>query len=152
MSFSGSYFYQARTIDNGIPAYSYTGSINFPIWTSGRIHAEIGKADFEEQRLREERSEIETSIRQQVKTALEVLQAARNAVQVANEGYALAEQEVAQAQRRFAAGVATNIEVTSAQDALARASDNQIEALYRFNQSRADLARATGDAEAIYAK
>jgi hypothetical protein len=43
---------------------------------------------------------------------------------------------VAQAQRRFQAGVTTNVEVITAQDALARASDNQIGALFQFNVSR----------------
>jgi outer membrane protein TolC len=64
----------------------------------------------------------------------------------------LANDEVAQAQRRFQAGVTTNIEVITAQDEFARASDNQIEALYRFNQSRANLARAMGDIEDTYSK
>jgi outer membrane protein len=59
---------------------------------------------------------------------------------------------VAQAQRRFQAGVTTNVEVITAQDALARASDNQIAALYRFNQSRASLARSLGEVENTYAK
>jgi outer membrane protein TolC len=59
---------------------------------------------------------------------------------------------VAQAQRRFQAGVTTNVEVVTAQDALARASDNQIGALYQFNLSRAALAHATGEIEAVYTK
>jgi outer membrane protein TolC len=64
----------------------------------------------------------------------------------------LANEEVTEARDRFQAGVANNIEVISAQDALARANDNQIVALYRYNQARADLARATGQMEAVYAK
>jgi len=56
----------------------------------------------------------------------------------------LAQEEVSQARDRFQAGVANNIEVIGAQDALARANDNQIAALYRYNQSRADLAHAGG--------
>jgi hypothetical protein len=35
---------------------------------------------------------------------------------------------------------------------LARASDNQIGALYRYNQARASLAYAIGQMEAMYAK
>jgi len=35
---------------------------------------------------------------------------------------------------------------------LARASDSQIDALFRFNLARADLARATGEIESMYAK
>ena len=71
---------------------------------------------------------------------------------VANLGVDLAKQEVEQARDRFQAGVANNIEVITAQDELARASDNQIAALYRYNQSRADLAHAVGQMEAVYAK
>ena len=53
---------------------------------------------------------------------------------------------------RFQAGVGNNIEVITAQDELARANDNQIVALYRYNQARADLAHATGQMESLYAK
>jgi outer membrane protein TolC len=73
-------------------------------------------------------------------------------VNVANLGVDLAKQEVGQARDRFQAGVANNIEVITAQDELARASDNQIAALYRYNQSRADLAHSVGQMEAVYAK
>jgi outer membrane protein TolC len=48
--------------------------------------------------------------------------------------------------------VTTNIEVITAQDALARANANQIDALYRFNQSRVNLAQATGEVQDTYAK
>jgi len=72
------------------------------------------------------------------------LQSARSEVQVANLGVQLAKEEVDQARDRFKAGVANNIEVISAQDSLSRANDNQIAALYRFNQARADFARAVG--------
>jgi len=48
--------------------------------------------------------------------------------------------------------VANNIEVITAQDALSRANDNQISALYRYNQARADLARSTGQMQSTYGK
>jgi outer membrane protein TolC len=73
-------------------------------------------------------------------------------VQVANLGVQLSNEEVDQARDRFKAGVANNIEVIQAQDSLARANDNQIVALYRFNQARADLARAIGQMEKVYSK
>ena len=57
-----------------------------------------------------------------------------------------------QARDRFQAGVANNIEVITAQDELARANDNQIAALYRYSQARADLAHATGQMETLYAQ
>jgi outer membrane protein TolC len=73
-------------------------------------------------------------------------------VEVATLGVQLAKEEVDQARDRFKAGVANNIEVIQAQDALARANDNQIAALYRFNQGRADYAKSIGQMEKTYAK
>lgn len=152
LAFDGSWSYQGEHFDNGIPAYSYQISLQFPLFTGGRIHAEAQRASLEEQRIVEQRRALEDQIVREVKSALDELEAARNSVEVANLGLKLANQEVAQAERRFQAGVTTNIEVITSQDELARASDNQIEALYRFNQSRANLARAMGEIENTYAQ
>jgi len=152
LTFSGFYEYQARRLSTGEPGYTYAFTLNVPLWTSGRIHAEMARASLESKRLEEEHQNLEDAIERQVKTALDQLQAARNAVDVANLGLKLAQDVVARAERRFEAGVTTNIEVITAQDDLARADDNQIKALYRFNQARADLARAEGDAEAVYGR
>ena len=152
LDFSGFWFYQGSRFNNGIPAYTYAIALKFPIFTGGRIRAEEARAKLDEQRVAQLRQQLEAQIVDQVKSALDELNAARNSVDVANLGYQLAQEEVAQAQRRFQAGVTTNIEVITAQDELARASDNQIGALYQFNLSRAALARATGNIEATYTK
>jgi len=152
VDFSGFWFYRGQHFNDGIPAYTYAVSLEFPLFTSGRIRAEVARAKLEEQRIGENRRQLEARIVREVKTAFDELLAARNAVDVANLGLKLAQDEVAQAQRRFEAGVTTNVEVITAQDALARASDNQISALFRFNLSRANLAQATGEIEAMYSK
>ncbi len=152
LDFSGFWLYQGSRFNNGIPAYTYAVSLQFPLFTGGRIRAEEARAKLEEQRVAEIRRQLEAQIVDEVKSALDELTAARNSVDVANLGYKLAQEEVAQAQRRFQAGVTTNVEVITAQDALARASDNQIAALFQFNLSRASLARATGEIEAMYSK
>ena len=135
-----------------IPTYTYAGSITMPLFTGGRIHAEIARADLEIHRIEQQQADLRNSIALDVKTALINLGSARNEVQVANLGVQLSKEEVDQARDRFKAGVANNIEVIQAQDSLARANDNQIAALYRFNQARADLARSIGQMEKIYAK
>ena len=152
LDFSGFWFYQGSRFGNGIPAYTYELSVQFPLFTGGRIRAEEARAKLEEQHVAETRRQLEAQIVNEVKSSLDELTAARNSVDVANLGLKLAQEEVAQAQRRFAAGVTTNVEVITAQDALARASDNQIGALYQFNLSRASLARSTGEIEAMYTK
>jgi outer membrane protein len=152
LDFTGFWSYQGAHFNNGIPAYNYTITLEFPIFTGGRIRAEVAHAKLEEQRVAEIRRQLEAQIVDQLKSALDELNAARNSVDVANLGLKLAQDEVAQAERRFAAGVTTNVEVITAQDALARASDNQIGALFQFNLSRAALARATGEIESMYSK
>jgi outer membrane protein TolC len=68
-------------------------------------------------------------------------------VQVARETIELSRQELVQAQDRFAAGVANNLEVVQAQQSLAAANDNYISSLFAFNAAKAALIRAQGDAE-----
>ena len=150
--YSGNYTQLGVTPTTVIPTYTYSGSVTMPIFTGGRIHAEIARANLEIQRIEQQQADLRNSIALDVKTSLINLGSARNEVQVANLGVQLSKEEVDQARDRFQAGVANNIEVIQAQDSLARANDNQIAALYRFNQARADLARAIGQMEKIYSK
>jgi outer membrane protein TolC/ABC-type transporter Mla MlaB component len=148
----GSWAYEGTRLNNGIPVYNYQASMNLPIFTGGRTHAEIVRSDLQLKVLAEQRADLRNQISLDVKTALLNLKSARNQVSVATLGVQLAKEEVDQARDRFKAGVANNIEVIQAQDALARANDNQIAALYRFNQARADYARSIGQMEKVYAK
>jgi outer membrane protein len=150
--FDGNWDYLGTTVANGIPTYQLTGSLNFPLITSGRIKAQVTRADLELQKVDEQKADLRNQIALDVKTSLLNLRSARNEVQVADLGVKLAQEEVGQARDRFNAGVANNIEVISAQDSLSRANDNQILALYRFNQARADYARAIGQMEKTYSK
>jgi outer membrane protein TolC len=150
--FDGDFTYFGSSGNTTLPTYTYEASVNLPLFTGGRIRAEIVRADLEIRRLEEQQADLRNQIALDVKTALLNLESGRNEVQVANLGVQLSKEEVDQARDRFKAGVANNIEVIQAQDSLSRANDNQIAALYRFNQARADLARAVGQMEKVYAK
>jgi outer membrane protein TolC len=56
----------------------------------------------------------------------------------------LAETELAQAQRRYQAGVGLSVEVTDAQTRIARARDNRTAALFLHNLAKIELASAMG--------
>ena len=152
LRFDGDFAYVGTSGNTTLPTYTYQASVNLPIFTDGRIHAEIVRADLEIRKLEQQQADLRNQIALDVKTALLNLSSARNEVQVANLGVVLSKEEVDQARDRFKAGVANNIEVIQAQDALSRANDNQIAALYRFNQARADLARSIGQMEKVYSK
>jgi outer membrane protein TolC len=59
----------------------------------------------------------------------------------------LAQQTLTQAQDRFSAGVADNLEVIQAQEALANSNENYISSLYAHNVAKVEYARAIGFAE-----
>ena len=148
----GSWAYEGTRLNNGIPVYNYQATLDLPIFTGGRTHAEIVRSDLQLKVLDEQKADLRNQISLDVKNAALNLKSARSQVEVATLGVQLANQEVDQARDRFKAGVANNIEVIQAQDALARANDNEIAALYRFNQARADFARSIGQMEKVYAK
>lgn len=152
LTLGGIWSYQGNSAASAIPVYTYQASVDFPLFTGGRIRAEMAKADLEIRKMGQQKAQLWDQIALETKTAAAQLESARSQVDVANLGVDLAHREVAQAGERFREGVTNNIEVTAAQDALARANDNQIEALYRYNQARADLARAMGQIEDLYAK
>jgi outer membrane protein TolC len=152
LHFSGNWEQFGTEPASVIPAYTYAGTVSVPLFTGGRIRAETVRADLDVQKLRQQQADLRNQIALDVKTALINLDSARSQVRVANLGVHLSREEVDQARDRFNAGVANNIEVIQAQDSLARANDNQIAALYRFNQARADLARSIGQMEKVYAK
>jgi outer membrane protein TolC len=152
LNFYGTVGQQGLSAPAAIPEYVYQVSVDVPLFTGGKIRAEIVKANLELKKVGQERTDLQNQIALEVKTSQAQLDSAQHEVDVANLGVNLAQQEVTQARDRFQAGVANNIEVVTAQDALARANDNQIVALYRYNQARADLSHAIGQIEGLYSK
>ena len=109
----------------------------------GRISEQRSLVRLEALRTRD----VERQVGLEVRDALLTMESTQQQVAVAKEGLRLAFQELLLARRRFAVGLATNIEVTDAQTRVAQARDNLIEALFNFNASRVDLARAQGRLE-----
>lgn len=151
LSLAGGWSYQGLRPATSMPTYQYGAYLNVPLFTGGRIGAEVATRDIEVRKLTEAQRQVRDQIGYEVRAAATRLDSARTEVEAANLGVTLAREGVTQAQDRFRAGVANNIEIITAQDELSRANDNQISALYRYNQARADVARATGQMESLYA-
>jgi len=129
---------------NAHPTYTMGVSLRVPIFDGGRREARIGESTSKFRQEQIHTRDIQQQIELQVRTALESLRSAAAEVQAATEGQTLSESELAQARRRYEAGVATSVEVTDAQTRLQRARDNLVKALYDHNVARLDLATATG--------
>ena len=124
--------------------YTLGVSLRVPVFDGGNRAArrEESFSQYKQEQIRTK--DVGQQIELQVRTALESLRSAAAEVDASREGLSLAENELAQARRRYDAGVATSVEVTDAQTRLQRARDNQVIALYDYNVARLDLATATG--------
>jgi outer membrane protein len=152
LSIGGDWAYQGSSLPASIPTYAVGATVNVPLTTGGRIRADEAKAVIASRRLENQRRSQQDAIAEEVKSAKADLASARSQVEVARSGLALAQKALGQSREKFSAGLANNIEVVTAQDALARANDNLIDAFYRYNLAHAQLAHATGQMEALYEK
>lgn len=125
-------------------------TLSVPIFDGGQREGRISET---RSRVRQEAirmKDVSDQVSLEVRNALLTLESSTQQVSVSHKGLDLAQKELAFARDRFAAGLATNIEVTNAQTSVARARDNVIEALFRFNASRINLARAKGELEKMF--
>ena len=135
------------TPGEALGTYSIIGALNVPIFQGGRVHGRLLAADAELRNLRSQAEDAKAGIYYEVRGAFLDLQASGEQLEVATKTRDLAAQQLAEARDRFAAGVANNLEVTQAQEAVALAAEQYIDGLYSYNVSKAVLARALGVAE-----
>ncbi len=140
----GDYGTVGSGFDNALAVRSYGISLRVPIFDGGRRDARRAEAASQYRIESVRAKELEQQIELDVRLALDALRSAEQQVKVAGIGLELAENELAQARRRYEAGVAYGLEVTDAQTRLERARDNQIQALYNYNLARIDLEQAMG--------
>ena len=133
-----------RAPDAALPVYSYQGEMRLPLFTGGRISAEIARTGLAEQAATQRLADRRNAVTQEVRTALSFLEAARHELELATQAVDLSTRELKESRDRFAAGVTNNIEVITAQTSLAQSTDSQIGAMYRLQQAKADLSRARG--------
>jgi outer membrane protein TolC len=130
--------------DNALPTRTYGISLRVPVFDGGRRDARRAESASQYRSEKVRTSDLKEQIELDVRLALDGLESAEQQVKVAKEGLELSENELAQARRRYDAGVAIGVEVTDAQSRLERARDNQTAALYNYNVARIDLAQSMG--------
>ena len=127
--------------------YSLAGSISFPIFTGGRIRADIDAAQANLARRQAEYEDLKGRVAYDVRVAWLDMQASDSGVKVAEKNQVLAGRALTQSRDRYTNGVTNYLEVVEAQQTLVAARENYIQSLYSFNVSKMALARAMGVAE-----
>jgi outer membrane protein TolC len=134
---------------HSLPTRTIGVSLRVPIFDGGRREARRAESASQLRAEKVKTNDLKEQIELDVRLALDALRSAEDQVTVAKEGLQLAENEMAQARRRYDAGVAAGLEVTDAQTRLARARDNETSALYNYNVARIDLAQSVGGVRRI---
>jgi outer membrane protein TolC len=129
--------------------FTLVGALNVPIFQGGRTRGRLLEADAELRTRRSELDDLKASIYYEVHTAFLDLQATSEQLRVATQARDLAAQQLTQARDRFGAGVASNIEVIQAQEAVAVANEQFISAEYGFDLAKGAVIRGVGAAETV---
>jgi outer membrane protein TolC len=130
---------------NGV--FSGTASVSVPVWQAGRIRADIEQAQAVIDQRRAEYQDQRGAVELDIRNAFTDFETAKEQVNVADSNRSLALQTLQQSQDRFAAGVATSVEVVQSQESLAGADRDYVSSLYAHNLAKLSLARALGQAE-----
>jgi outer membrane protein TolC len=124
--------------------FSVAVTLNVPIFRGTRVRADTLEADALLQQRKAELADLDAQIDEQVRRAFLNLQSSSDLVTVAQSNIDLASQTLVQAQDRFAAGVANNLEVVQAQESVASANQSYIASLYAYNVAKLSVAQAIG--------
>jgi len=127
--------------------FTFSVTLSVPVFQGSRVRADKLQADAVLHQRKAELADLEGKIDDQVRTAFFNLKSSSALVSVSKSNIDLANQTLAQAQDRFKAGVADNLEVVQAQESVASANQSYIASLYAFNLAKISLAQAMGAAE-----
>jgi outer membrane protein TolC len=127
--------------------FAVSGAVTIPIFQGNRVKGELLEADADLRNRRAEADDMKASIYYEVRAAFLDLQATSERLQVATKARDLSAQQLTQSRDRFAAGVANNIEVVQAQEAVAMANEQYISAKYGYDLAKGALIRGTGATE-----
>src|SRR4051812_43498456 len=136
-----------QTVGTAHTTYTMAANVRIPLFDAGRTTARRIDASSLVRQREAELADLQGRVEFDVRAAVLDLRAADQQLQAAQTNVQLANEELTQARDRFAAGVASNLEVTQAQESVATASENLIAALYSHNLAKASLARSLGIAE-----
>lgn len=144
LSLDANYGTIGHTFTRNRPTYAVEGELQMPIFTGGRIRAQVAVARASLRAAEDRLADLRAQAAQQARDAWLNVRALRRQVKVARQSRGLARQELTLARDRFRAGLGDNLEEIQAQQQLALANHNYIQSLYVFNLAKISLAAALG--------
>jgi outer membrane protein len=144
VSLNGSYSPNAAGLAPVTTSGNLAFSVSIPILDGGTARARVTQARATAAEAETNRRAAVDQVNLDVRSAYLALLQARDRVAVANQALAQAQESYRLAGVRYNNGISTLVEVSDAQAALTQAENNQVNALYDYNNDRAILDRAAG--------
>ena len=136
-----------QTPGSALGTFNVAATVRVPIFQGREIQGRRREADARLRERQAELADLKGGIELEVRTALLDLTSADQQLQAARTARTLADRQLTHATDRFTAGVASNLEVVEAQQAVATATESYIDTLYTHNTAKAAFVRALGLAE-----
>jgi outer membrane protein TolC len=131
-------------LTDAFPTYNLAVQVSVPVFDGFRREARQEQQQLAAAEARVRVADVRAQVQADVRSALLDVATGQDQQRIAAERLRLANEELSQAQERFANGLAGNIEVINAQQNLVRARDAVIDAQAASAAARVSLARATG--------
>jgi outer membrane protein len=132
-------------MDVTVDTYNIGAFLSVPLFDGGQRQGRIqeGRSQVRQEMIRLQ--SVSNRVTLEVREALVTLSSAQEQLRIAKSGMEAALTELALARERFAVlSSSSNLEVTNALFSVSRARENTVDAMFRLNQSRINLARALG--------
>ncbi len=140
----GDYGYSGNEPQGSERTGSIGARLSLPIFSGGATTGEVKASKARHAAAQNQLDDIHIQVEEDVRLALHTVSAEAEGVTTADTQVTLAERELKLAQDRYAAGAGDNIQVVSAQTALAGARQSRVVAQARHADARANLAMALG--------
>jgi outer membrane protein TolC len=147
LSLDADYGAIGATFGGAHATYTLGAAVRVPLFQGGRVAGKVLEADAALKTARATLEDLRGRVDYEARVALLDLESAGKQRAVAENALELAREQLRQAQDRFEAGVANNLDVVQAQQAVAAAQEDVIASTYAVNLGWASLARALGVAE-----
>jgi outer membrane protein TolC len=147
LSMAGDYGVEGVNPAQSHGTYAVSGTLSVPIFQGGKVQGDIEQA---RATLNQRKAELQDTfgvIDHDVRVAFIDLNSAADQVVVAESNVSLSKSTLVQARDRFVAGIADTVEVVQAQQTVAQADNDYINAVFEHNLAKVALSRAMGQAE-----
>jgi len=147
LSVAGDYGVEGLNPAQGHGTYTVAGKLSIPIFQGGKVQGDIEQARAVLNQRKAELQDTYGAVDRDVRVAFIDLNAAADQVVVAESNVSLSKYTLVQARDRFVAGIADTVEVVQAQQTVAQADNDYINAVFEHNLAKVALSRAMGQTE-----